>query len=185
MLNAIETRTPPTIDYLSALPEEVGRTAAKIAAEVAQIDNALMALDELLNLLQPPHTGKIRIEWWERNGRRVPTPVVWSHSKAGWRAVRVPGTGLSRRVRSARAFNDNFKQVKAICRNVTTLLKMREQALAPIAMFQRTTAGTLNTNVHRLTMACIGIDLAMGFARQRFGIDASPRYADDGALADE
>ncbi|WP_395060947.1 hypothetical protein [Paraburkholderia silvatlantica] len=96
----------------------MGRTAAKIAAEVAQIDNALTALDELLNLLQPPHTGKIRIEWWERNGRRV-----------------------------------------------TTLRKMREQALAPVAMFQKTTAGTLNTNVHRPTVACIGIDLAMRFAR--------------------
>lgn len=63
MLNAIETRTPPTIDYLSWLPAG-GRTAAKIAAEVTQIDKALTALDELLNLLQPPHTGKIRIEWW-------------------------------------------------------------------------------------------------------------------------
>jgi hypothetical protein len=38
-------------------------------------------------------------------------------------------------VKSARAFNDNYKQVKAICQNVTMLLKMREQALAPIAMF--------------------------------------------------
>lgn len=185
MLNAIETRTPPTVDYLLALPEEVSRTAAKIAAEVAQVDNALTALDELLNLLQPPHTGKIRIEWWERNGRRVPMPVVWSHSKAGWRAVRVPGTGLSRRVKSARAFNDSFKQVKAICQNVTALLKMREQALAPVAMFQRTTAGTLNSNVARLTMACIGIDLAMGFARQQFGIEGLTGNGGDDALLDE
>ncbi|MFL9885222.1 hypothetical protein PQR66_19420 [Paraburkholderia agricolaris] len=182
MLNAIETRTPPTIDYLSGLPEEVSRIAAKIAAEVAQIDNALTALDDLLNLLQPPHTGKIRIEWWERNGHRVPTPVIWSHSKAGWRAVRVPGTGLSRRVKSARDFNDNHKQVKAICQNVTTLLKMREQALAPIAMFHRTTAGTLNTNVHRLTMACIGIDLAMGFARQVFAAEEQPCAEDEDML---
>jgi hypothetical protein len=45
MLNAIETRTPPTIDYLSALPEEVGRVAAGIGAEVARIDNELSALD--------------------------------------------------------------------------------------------------------------------------------------------
>lgn len=185
MLNAIETRTPPTIDDLAGISNDVSRVVEAIVAEVVEIDKALMALDELLNFMQPPRTGKIRIEWWERRGRRVPTPVVWSHSKAGWRAVRVPSTGLSRRVKSARAFNDNFKQVKAICQNVTTLFKMREQALAPIAMFQRTTAGTLNTNVHRLTMACIGIDLAMGFARQQFGIDASPRYADDGAMADE
>lgn len=100
------------------------------------------------------------------NGRRVPTPVVWSHSKAGWRAVRVSSTGLSRRVTSARVFNDNVKQVKAICQNVTTLRKMRDRALAPIAMLQRTTAGTLNSNASRLTLTCIGIDLALGFARQ-------------------
>lgn len=174
MLNAIETRTPPTIDHLSMLPEQVARTAAQIAAEVAEIDRALDGLDDLLNLLQPPRSGKIRIEWWERAGRQVPTPVIWSHSKAGWRAVRVPGTGLSRRVKSARDFNDNYRQVKAICQNVTKLLKMREQALAPIAMFQRTTAGTLNSNTHRLTMACIGIDLAMGMARQRFGVEDAP-----------
>ncbi|MCP2086070.1 UNVERIFIED_ORG: hypothetical protein J2Y81_002087 [Paraburkholderia sediminicola] len=185
MLNAIETRTPPTIDDLAGVPEEVAKLAASIVAEVAEIDKALTALDELLNLLQPPRTGKIRIEWWERKGRRVPTPVIWSYSKAGWRAVRVPGAGLSRRVKSARDFNDNHKQVKAICQNVTTLLKMREQALAPIAMFQRTTAGTLNTNVHRLTLACIGIDLAMGFARQQFGIGDAPEDGADEALQDE
>lgn len=185
MLNAIETRTPPTIDYLSTLPNEVSRSAEKIAVEVAQIDNALSALDELLNLLQPPHTGKIRIEWWTRNGRCVPTPVIWSHSKAGWRAVRVPGLGLSRRVKSARAFSDNFKQVKAICQNVTMLLKMREQTLAPIAMFQRTMAGTLNTNVGRLTMACIGIDLALGFARQQFKIVNALEYSEEDLLPDE
>lgn len=185
MLNAIETRTPPTIDDLTSLPEEVRRVAAGIAAEVAEIDRALTALDELLNFLQPPRTGKIRIEWWERKGRHIPTPVIWSHSKAGWRAARVPGTGLSRRVKSARDFNDNYKQVKAVCRNATMLLKMREQALAPIAMFQRTTAGTLNTNVHRLTLACIGIDLAMGFARQQFGIGDAPEDGAYEALQDE
>ncbi|WP_296661865.1 hypothetical protein [Paraburkholderia sp.] len=170
---------------MSTLSEDASCIAGKIAAEVAQIDSALTALDELLNLLQPPHTGKIRIEWWERNGRCMPTPVICSHSKAGWRAVRVPGKGLSRRVKSARAFNDNYKQVKAICQNVTTLLKMREQALAPIAMFQRTTAGTLNTNAVCLTMTCTGIDLAMGFARQQFGMEGSTEDSDEDALQDE
>jgi hypothetical protein len=185
MLNAIETRTPPTIDDLASLPDEVRRVAGGIAAEVVEIDKALTALDELLNLLQPPRTGKIRIEWRERKGRRVPTPAIWSYSKAGWRAARVPGTGLSRRVKSARDFNDNYKQVKAICQNVTMLLKMREQALAPIAMFQRATAGTLNTNVHRLTMACIGIDLAMGFARQAFGVKDEAGEDDEEVLCNE
>lgn len=186
MLNAIETRTPPTIDHLSTLPEQVAHTAAQIAAEVAEIDRALEGLDDLLNLLQPPRSGKIRIEWWERAGRPVPTPVIWSHSKAGWRAVRVPGAGLSRRAKSARDFNDNYKRVKAICQNVTTLLKMREQALAPIAMFQRTTAGTLNSNTHRLTLACIGIDLAMGYAKLAHGVEDAPSEdADYVALPNE
>lgn len=49
---------------------------------------------------------------------------------------------------------------------MTNLLKMREQALAPIATFQRTTAGTLNTNVYRLAAACIGIDLTTGRPRE-------------------
>ncbi|MFT4063372.1 hypothetical protein [Paraburkholderia sp.] len=185
MLNAIETRTPPTIDDLAGLPEEVARVAAGIVAEVAEIDKALMALDELLNFMQPPRTGKIRIEWWERRGRRVPTPVIWSHSKAAWRAERVSDTGLSRRVKSSREFHDNYPQVKAICQNVTTLLKMREQALAPIAMFQRTRGGTLNTNVHRLTIACIGIDLAMGFARQAFEMEDDADQADEEILRNE
>ena len=171
MLNAIETRTPPTINHLATLTEQASRVAASIAAEVAEIDRALTALDELLNLLQPPRTGKVRIEWWERGGRPVPQPVIWSHTKAGWRAVRVRPAGLSRRVRSARDFNDNYRQVKAICQNVTKLLKMREQALAPLAMFERTTAGTLNSNGQRLTLACIGIDLALGYARLGTGAD--------------
>lgn len=99
--------------------------------------------------------------------------------------MRVCGTVLSRRVKSARDFNDNYKQVKAICQNVTTLLKMREQGLAPIAMFQRTAAGTLNTNVHRLTMACIGIDLAIGFARQRFRVEDATVEDDEEILCNE
>jgi len=74
-------------------------------------------------------------------------------------------------VKSARDFSDKYRQVKAICQNVATLLKMREQALAPIAMFQRAMAGTLSMNVDRLTMASIGFDLAMGFARSHYGIE--------------
>ena len=186
MLNAIETRTPPTIDHLAALPDQASRVAASIAAEVAEIDRALTALDELLNLLQPPRTSKIRIEWWERGGRPVPQPVIWSHSKVGWRAVRVCAAGLSRHVKSARDFNDNYRQVKAICQNVTTLLKMREQALAPLAMFERTTAGTLNSNAQRLTLACIGIDLALGYARVGMGADDTADESADGEkLANE
>lgn len=39
MLNAIETRPPPTIDNLSSLSEEVSRTTAKIAASTtASVD---------------------------------------------------------------------------------------------------------------------------------------------------
>jgi len=179
MLNAIETRTPPTIDHLATLSDQASRVAAGIAAEVTEIDRALTALDDLLNLLQPPRSGKIRIEWWERAGRPVPQPVIWSHSKAGWRAVRVRAAGLSRHVRSARDFNDNYRQVKAICQNVATLLKMREQALAPLAMFERTTAGTLNSNGQRLTLACIGIDLALGFARVAMGAEEVSDRNDD------
>ncbi|WP_186203789.1 hypothetical protein [Burkholderia gladioli] len=171
MLNAIETRTPPTIEDLAGISSDVSSLVEAIVAEVVEIDKALLALDELLNFLQPPRTGKIRIEWWERRGRRVPTPVIWSHSKAGWRAERVSGTGLSRRVKSSRDFHDNYPQVKAVCQNVTKLLTMREQALAPIAMLQRTAAGTLNSNGSRLTLACIGINLAMEFARRRFGVE--------------
>jgi hypothetical protein len=115
----------------------------------------------------------------------VPQPVIWSHSKAGWRAVRVRAAGLSRHVRSARDFNDNYRQVKAICQNVTTLLKMREQALAPLAMFERTTAGTLNSNGQRLTLACIGIDLALGFAQRTLGIEVATDFGDEETLADE
>ena len=187
MLNAIETRTPPTIDHLTTLSEEASRVAASIAAEVAEIDRALTALDELLNLLQPARSGKIRIEWWERAGRPMPQPVIWSHSKAGWRAVRVRVAGLSRHVRSARDFNDNYRQVKAICQNVTALLKMREQALAPLAMFERTTAGTLSSNGKRLTLACIGIDLALGYARlgMRVGGDDNGNDEEDDEQAAE
>jgi hypothetical protein len=58
-------------------------------------------------------------------------------------------------------------------------------ARAPVAMFQRTTAGTLNTNVHRLTMICIGIDLATGFARQAFGVKDDAGEDDEEVLCNE
>jgi hypothetical protein len=187
MLNAIETRTPPTIGYLATLPEQAARIATRIALEVAEIDRALEVLDDLLNLLQPPRSGKIRIEWWERAGRPVPQPVVWSHAKAtGWRAKRVPSAGLSRRARSTHDFHDTCQQVRAVCQNVTKLMTMREQALAPLAMFSRSTAGTLHTNERVLTMTCLGIDLAAGMARQALGIaDADTEPCDGDELAIE
>jgi hypothetical protein len=144
-------------------------------------------LDDLLNLLQPPRSGKIRIEWWERAGKPVPQPVVWSHTKAaGWRAKRVPITGLSRRTRSAHDFHGTYQQVRAICHNVTKLLTMREQALVRLAMFGRSTAGTLHTNERALTMTCLGIDLAAGMARNALGIaDADAGPGDGDELANE
>ncbi|MBU9190839.1 hypothetical protein [Burkholderia gladioli] len=87
-------------------------------------------------------------------------------------------------MKSSRDFHDNYPQAKAVCQNVTKLLTMREQALAPIATLQRTTAGTLSSNGVRLTLACVGIDLAMAIARRQLGIDAG--QGDDGViLADE
>ncbi|MBU9190840.1 hypothetical protein [Burkholderia gladioli] len=62
MLNAIETRTPPTIEDLAGISSDVSSLVEAIVAEVVEIDKALLALDELLNFLQSPRTGKIRIE---------------------------------------------------------------------------------------------------------------------------
>ncbi|TAM08302.1 MAG: hypothetical protein EPN70_00750 [Paraburkholderia sp.] len=167
------------------IEKQARAVAARIAEEIAQIDQALHGLDELLNFLQPPHTGKIRIEWWKRNGRLVPQPVVWRHSAAGWRAERVPVAGLSRRVRSAREFHDNQKQVRAVCQNVTKLLTMREQTLAPLAMFRRTTSGTLNTNRHRLVLAIAGIDIALATMRAVYGVSDSLTVENAEGLANE
>jgi hypothetical protein len=63
-LTLLRRAPPPTINHLATLTEQASHVAASIAAEVAEIDRALTALDDLLNLLQPPRSGKIRIEWW-------------------------------------------------------------------------------------------------------------------------
>lgn len=167
MLNPIAERTPPSIDDVDALPGQAWLIGRQLADHVMQIDQALAGIDDLLNILQPPRTGKIRIEWWRRHGRVAPTPAAWIQlpGNSRWRAERLPIAGLSKRVKKARAFHDFHRQVQALCQEASKLLVMRHQAMERIAMFQRTTAGLLSENERRLHASSSSVDMALAKAK--------------------
>lgn len=59
-LSLLRHAPPPAIDDLAVLPDLAVSVARRLAEHVDQIDRALCGIDELLNLLQPPKTGKAR-----------------------------------------------------------------------------------------------------------------------------
>ncbi|MEF2251275.1 hypothetical protein V4D00_12695 [Ralstonia solanacearum] len=85
-------RTPPSIDDVDALPGQTWLIGRQLADHVMRIDQALAGIDDLLNILQPPRTGKIRIERW-REGMVVlpPTLATWIQRPGSlrWSAERV------------------------------------------------------------------------------------------------
>jgi uncharacterized protein YcfL len=71
------TALPPTHKQLSELPDKMAETTRALASHILQIDTQLQKVDALMNDLQPPITGKMRIEWYESQGKIYPTPVLW------------------------------------------------------------------------------------------------------------
>jgi hypothetical protein len=60
---------------------------------LSQLEQAIVRVDRLLRVSQPPKPGKLGVRWWVVNGRdrmRHPTLVRWSQMKSGrWRSTRV------------------------------------------------------------------------------------------------
>lgn len=107
------------------------------------LDQILDQLDELLNLYQPPKTGKIRVQRWRRTkgaeSVRAPMAVQWIQHRTTrrWRGVVVSTFKVSRSGKSARAFYDHHERVNGYLRALQRVLQLRSEAFTRVETFRR------------------------------------------------
>lgn len=101
-----------------------------------RIDTLLLQMDYILNIAQPPLTGKIRIEWpVDKRGRMRPVPVVWTRLKGTevkFRYKELPLSNLPRRARKTGAFNENAEWMRGLLIQVQWLLNLRSRSVEAI-----------------------------------------------------
>lgn len=107
------------------------------------LDQILDQLDELLNLYQPPKTGKIRVQRWKRTkgdkSVRAPMAVRWIQHRTTrrWRGVVVSTFKVSRAGKSARAFHEHHERVATYLGVLQRVLKLRSEAFTRVETFRR------------------------------------------------
>lgn len=145
------TLRPPTIDELLKVPDDAAASAQLLVPYIMRIDTQLMKIDRLLNAYQPPYDGKLRINWWKKNGKLQPLPVVWKRTKSKrWRGEIVSTKGLSRRVKTQRDFHDYAKENKMLASMAAGLMEKRVAALSLVANLARVINNTKTKNMEQL-----------------------------------
>ena len=122
------------------------RALTAVAAQldyIRRIDHLLDQINELLNLYQPPRTGKIRIERWKRTKAGIsvyaPMAVKWLQHRTTrrWRGVVVSTFKVSRSGKTAREFSDHRYRVQEYLGTVQELMQLRTQAFLRVETFRR------------------------------------------------
>lgn len=122
------------------------RALSAIASHLSYIrllDEILDQIDELLNLYQPPKTGKIRVQRWKRTkgdvSVRAPMAVQWIQHRTTrrWRGVVVSTFKVSRSGKSARAFHEHHERVSSYLRALQRVLQLRSEAFTRVETFRR------------------------------------------------
>lgn len=115
------------------LDEEMLASSRNCVFLLHEIDTLLLQIDHILNVSQPPLTGKIRIEWPARNdGKFKPRPVVWRRlkgSEVGFRYSILPIANLPRRAKQAGPFEKNKEWINGLLVQVQWLLEIRARVL--------------------------------------------------------
>lgn len=107
------------------------------------LDRILDQIDELLNLYQPPKTGKIRVQRWKRTkgaeSVRAPMAVQWIQHRTTrrWRGVVVSTFKVSRSGKSARAFHEHHERVNSYLRALQRVLQLRSEAFTRVETSRR------------------------------------------------
>ncbi|MBV0882157.1 hypothetical protein KTQ42_23045 [Noviherbaspirillum sp. L7-7A] len=136
-----------------ALVLEVEATANTLVELVIQIDIQLAKIDEALGKLQPWKSGKLRIQWWKKRGKLVPSVVKWIYGRTGlWRAERVKLESLVLVVKTSHEWRADSPVVKDLMRMSKTLLVLRARALGKIQNFKMTEALSTSNQVELVAM---------------------------------
>lgn len=134
------------------LDEEMLVSSRNCVLLLHEIDTLLLQIDHILNVSQPPLTGKIRIEWPVRyEGKFRPVPVVWTRlkgSEVGFRYSILPTANLPRRAKRAGPFAQNKEWISGLLVQVQWLLEMRSRVLKANRDYQLRIANMAEGNSH-------------------------------------
>ena len=118
--------------------------SSSIIDRLSQVEEQLLEVDKLLDQVQPPHTGRIRLMWITRMSRgwlneRSPVPAIWSRSKLSgrWTAKQVPIKGLTSRVKSSGEFAATTDQAREVVACFAELLDLHGRIRKHVTEFDR------------------------------------------------
>ncbi|MDI4635927.1 hypothetical protein J7U46_22935 [Pelomonas sp. V22] len=120
---------------------------AAVAFQMQILDGMLWDIDQLLNDLQPPLTGKIRL-WQDTNDHlQRYFPVIWRRSKADnkWKFDKIGWARLPLRAKQVREFNDNHPLVTELLKLAVKIYQARAGLVTSLTNFSRGSKQRLNT----------------------------------------
>jgi hypothetical protein len=117
-------------------------TTRSLALQMQSFDGMLWEIDQLLNDLQPPLTGKIRFWQPKDDDFQRFIPIIWRRSKADnkWKFDKRGWAFLTLRVMKAREFSDNYDLVFSLVALGCEIQKARAGLLLAFTNF--TQSGT-------------------------------------------
>lgn len=121
-----------------------------------RIDIMIMKCDEALDILQPAHSGRIRVEWWKANDgqglqEKRPYIVRWSRAKTGsWRSEDIGGDYLVSKAKTSGDFYPTAEQVKEVLGILSSLYRKRQVAVDALKRAKLIIARTVEDNERNL-----------------------------------
>lgn len=130
---------------------------------VDRIDLELLKINEILNALQPPRTGKIRVVFEKNRHKKLkPVPVKWiriNKNDIRWRLARLGAKGLCLHACSSTSFKTYHSVVADHLRHVTYLMTLRAKVLDAMENYKKAIRGLERWHLPKLDELKFNTDL--------------------------
>lgn len=128
---------PPAISAETYIRTAMEEQVNLLVLRIQTIDALILQADWLLERRQPFQSGRMRVKFEEIDGQFRPQVLVWQRMRLTreWRYVRVKPVGLTRRMKRARLFKDNFRLNVELIEMVQILIEKRRAILNSVTEF--------------------------------------------------
>ncbi|QKE37442.1 hypothetical protein [Ferrovum myxofaciens] len=117
------------------------RRVNELVEAIDQVEKMLEDCGALLNVSQPPISGKIGLRWWKMRGEqadREPVVVIWNRGRSRrFYPKRVEICGLGRKVKNGKGFALGGDITRDVVRVMVMGLKLRDGLLKSLMQLER------------------------------------------------
>lgn len=140
-----EKNVLPAAELREVILPIAAETTRSLALQMQSFDGMLWDIDQLLNDLQPPLTGKLRLWQPKDDAYQRFIPIIWRRSKADnkWKFDKRGWAFLTLRVMKAREFSDNYELVFSLVSLACEIQKVRAGLLLAFTNFTQSGAQRL------------------------------------------